>query len=272
MKKTVFFSAVMLLSSCGGVFFYPDRSRYASPDELGISYEENVLDDGGGPKLVTWLLKAENPKALIVHLHGNAENMSSHLGGVYWLPARGYDVLLSDYRGYGGSQGEASVSGVNADVARIFRYAKKLSAERREPLVLFGQSIGASLGLYAAAQPEFAGMFKAIVSECAFSSYRAIAHEKLVASWIALVFGSPFLLTVPESYSPLPVVGKIQTGGLLFVHGEADAIVDVHHADLLFAAAPQPKELWKVPEAGHISAFKKPEWRDKLVQFVDARL
>ena len=48
-------------------------------------------------------------KATVLHLHGNAANISNHLPLVAWLPARGYNVLMIDYRGFGRSAGQAVI-------------------------------------------------------------------------------------------------------------------------------------------------------------------
>ena len=59
-----------------------------------------------------WFLPARGPAcATILFLHGNAENISTHIGSVFWLPARGFNVFMPDYRGYGASEGAPSLAG-----------------------------------------------------------------------------------------------------------------------------------------------------------------
>ena len=53
---------------------------------------------------------------MVLFLHGNAENISTHIGSVYWLPEQGYEVVLLDYRGYGRSEGVPQLGRMLDDV------------------------------------------------------------------------------------------------------------------------------------------------------------
>lgn len=44
-------------------------------------------------------------RGTVLHFHGNAANISNHVLQVEWLPDRGFNLLVFDYRGYGISQG-----------------------------------------------------------------------------------------------------------------------------------------------------------------------
>ena len=71
-----------------------------------------------GSKLHAWFLPAQGRvKGTVLHLHGNAANVSNHLPLVAWLPPRGFNVLTLDYRGFGRSQGTPSLDGVVDDAA-----------------------------------------------------------------------------------------------------------------------------------------------------------
>jgi pimeloyl-ACP methyl ester carboxylesterase len=55
----------------------------------------------------------------------------------------------------------------------------------------------------------------------------------------------------PLPESPTEVVGRIAPTPLLIVHGDADHYFPVEHAEKLYAAAREPKELWIEPGFGH---------------------
>ena len=55
---------------------------------------------------------------------------------------------------------------------------------------------------------------------------------------------------------------------LLFIHGDADTIVPLHHSQRLYELAGFPKDLWVVPGAGHIQAMKDKEVRRRLKQYL----
>jgi fermentation-respiration switch protein FrsA (DUF1100 family) len=53
-------------------------------------------------------------------------------------------------------------------------------------------------------------------------------------------------------YEPIRRVGKISPRPILFIHGDHDPYLP--DFDELYAAARQPKMLWRLPEAGHCNA------------------
>jgi fermentation-respiration switch protein FrsA (DUF1100 family) len=55
----------------------------------------------------------------------------------------------------------------------------------------------------------------------------------------------------PLPEAPHEVVGRISPVPVLIVHGDADAYFPVEHAEKLYAAAAEPKELWIEPGFGH---------------------
>lgn len=57
---------------------------------------------------------------------------------------------------------------------------------------------------------------------------------------------------VPES--PVELVGRIAPVPLLVVHGDADKFFPLGHAEALYAAAGEPRELWVEPGFGHAEA------------------
>lgn len=57
---------------------------------------------------------------------------------------------------------------------------------------------------------------------------------------------------VPES--PVELVGRIAPVPLLVVHGDADKYFPLGHAEALYAAAGEPRELWVEPGFGHAEA------------------
>ena len=57
---------------------------------------------------------------------------------------------------------------------------------------------------------------------------------------------------------------------LLVVHGDADHYFPVEHAEQLFAAANEPKELWIEPGFGHAEAAVTPDLLDRIGRWLAA--
>jgi fermentation-respiration switch protein FrsA (DUF1100 family) len=63
---------------------------------------------------------------------------------------------------------------------------------------------------------------------------------------------------------PADAAAKIAPTPLLIVHGDQDAFFPVDHAEQLYAAANDPRELWIVPGFGHAEAAAKPALLDRI--------
>lgn len=261
--------AVLLLSACTSVFFQPMRQLVRTPADVGLQYEEVELRAADGVSLHAWFLPAQGTaRATLLFLHGNAENMSTHIGSVYWLPERGFNVLLLDYRGYGKSQGSPTVAGAQFDIDAAHAYLLQRRDVDAQKIILFGQSLGGALALdYAGFSPR-RNQFRAVITDSAFSSYRGISREVMSRSWITTAFRWPLSLLISEDYNPARGIARITPKPVLIIHGKADSIVPPHHAEKLYAAAQEPKTLWLVDNVGHIGALRKPDTRERFIQFL----
>ncbi|MDR0770279.1 MAG: alpha/beta hydrolase [Burkholderiales bacterium] len=251
-------------------FYYPSKTDHGNPGQDGLKYETVRFTSRDGTSLSGWFLPAtdvsdpRNAKATVVHVHGNAENISAHWPLVGWLPSRGYNVFLFDYRGFGHSAGTPTPKGVFEDTQSAFDYVRTRADVDPEKLLVFGQSLGGSNAIAAVGAGNRAGI-RAIAVEGTFYSYAAIANDKL--------FGAGSLTN--NDYSANRHIGKLPPIPLLLIHGTDDAIVPYRHSERLFAVAGEPKQLVLIPGGGHIDATTPRfgnTYRDLLVTFFDEAL
>jgi len=263
---------VILLSSCSSVFFYPHRITVYTPEALHLKSRDIAFKASDGTELFGWLLLAQGQaRGTVVFLHGNAENMSTHIQAVAWLPARGFNVFIADYRGYGRSGGVPEIAGVYADARRAWEVATEQPETRDGRFILFGQSLGGALALRLAADLPDRSKLAAVIAESAFSSYRDIAREKLARFWLTWPLQWPLSLIVNNRYSPIDTVAHISPTPLLLMHGTTDDIVPAHHSRRLYEAAREPKEIWYY-NGGHTRAFLDPAMRERFVDYLDRHL
>jgi fermentation-respiration switch protein FrsA (DUF1100 family) len=264
-------SAAML--GCNGVFFQPYRGYVQTPGNLDLAYEDVHFQASDGTPLHAWFLPSEG-KALgtILFLHGNAENISTHIMSVRWLPARRFNVFLLDYRGYGASEGAPTDVGVQDDVDSALRTLLARKDVDPDRVVVFGQSLGGAIAIYNVARSPYRQHIRALVVESAFASYRQIAREKLADFWLTWPLQYPLSWTVSDEYSPSKAVAGVSPIPLLIIHGDHDPIVPVGHGKRLFELAQEPKQLWIVSGGGHIQAFQRQNYRDRFVNYLTAVL
>lgn len=265
-----------LLTGCANrLFYYPDRHDYEAKYGYTVPHEDVWIETTDGLRLHGWFLKAQGEaKGTVVHLHGNAQNLTAHVLYVSWLPEAGYNVLTIDYRGYGRSPGKPSRKGVYEDAHAAWRYALSRKDVDPQRMILFGQSVGGATALALAGREELPGL-RAVVADSPFSSYSRIGREKILQipglGYLLWPF-SP--LIVSGGLSPEPVVRNIAPTPLLLIHGDRDGVVPATHSEILFEQARAPKLLWTLPWAGHTEALGRlrSTVEPRLLQFLDYAL
>lgn len=263
----------LLLGGCTGLIFHPLREQVYDPAELGITTQDVWFESTGGLRLHGWFLPAEGPAhGTVLFLHGNAENISTHIASVWWLPKYGYNVFMFDYRGYGRSQGIPTMEGVHADARSALATVFSLPQVDPGRVAVFGQSLGAAVAIDVVAVSPYRERLRALVVEGAPASFRRRARELLGDWWLTWALQWPLSLTVSDRFRPIDAIRAIAPPPLLIVAGGADRVIPPTHAKDLFAAAREPKALWLIPGARHIQAFTKPVQRRRLAAWLDRHM
>jgi pimeloyl-ACP methyl ester carboxylesterase len=223
-------AVTLLMTGCTDLFFYPDRAKYRDPSALDLKFEEVELPSEGGKRLFGWDIQpVGNNLGTVLFLHGNAGNISTHLPTPYYLASAGYRVLTFDYAGYGGSSGRSDIYQLHDDVEIFFDYIQRVEPHQSRR-ILFGQSLGASLGLTVASAPQAANLFCAIVADSPFAGYRSIVRDKLKDLWIPRPLAWILSLAVLDRYSPERVLSQGFPTPVLFYHFTDDKIVPAQHS------------------------------------------
>ena len=264
------FVVVVSITGCSSLFFYPQKEHFDNPALKSISYEDVYFITSDGIKLHGWYLKAKDKsRGTILQLHGNAENISSHVNSVLWLILAGYDVFTFDYRGYGRSEGSPSLDGVHRDAQAALETVLKLPDINKERIFVLGQSLGGAIAVYTVANSPDKNHVKALIIDSAFSSYRGIVREKLASFILTWPFQYPVSLMFDNYYSPVKWIKNVYPLPVLIIQGNHDMIVPAHHASILYGAASDPKELWVVNGAGHIQAFAEEDIRKRFLEYLE---
>jgi len=260
-------TAMFLTGWVEGFFFYPDARTWSTPAQFGVTAQDVELRAADGSRLHAWFLPAPEGTAArgtVLHLHGNAANVSNHLPLVAWLPAQGFNVLMLDYRGFGRSEGRPTLDGVVDDAAVALDYLRTRPGVDGQRLIVYGQSLGGATALRLLARD--AGGVRLCVIEAAFSGYRTIARDAAAVSPLALIVPLVAGALPPTSDDPVTALAKIRVP-LIFVHGTRDRVIPAEHSKTLHAAAAPDAQLWLVPDGEHLAALYGPgPWRDRLLQ------
>ncbi|HTW21215.1 MAG TPA: alpha/beta fold hydrolase [Mycobacteriales bacterium] len=188
--------------------------------------------------------------------------------------ARHAGVIAFDFRGHGRSTGHSTVGHREVlDLDAAVAQARRLGYAA---VVTCGWSMGGSVVIRHAA---LHGGVDAVISVSAVSRwyYRGTTPMRRVHWAIETRLGRLVARRVlrtrisaegwdpgalPES--PLEVVGRISPTPLLIVHGDRDHYFPADHAEALYDAAAEPKELWVVEGFGHAESGASQELLDRI--------
>lgn len=225
------------------VIFHPERAALGGVWRVPRGAEEVWFRNAEGQRLYGWFFRsaARPAHGTVVYAHGNGGNLSYCDWVGEELAARGFDVLLFDYRGYGRSEGEpAGEGGLYADAEAAYDFLTKERGVPAGQIVLYGQSLGTAAVADVAARRECG----ALVLESGLSSAADMAA--VVMPWLPR-FVRGLTRNKLDTVSKLPRVRC----PLLVVHGDRDEIIPVSQGRRLFDAAREPKRLLIIEGAGH---------------------
>lgn len=270
--KLLLMLMLLSLGGCSSMLFYPEPGLPFTPEKAHLQYRDITLTAADGTHLHGWWLPAKEGvavKGTVLHLHGNGGNLAWHLGGSWWLPEQGYQVLLLDYRGYGLSEGEPSLPAIYQDIDAAFNWLDSAPEVQGKPLVVLGQSIGGALAVhYLAEHPIQRQRLKALVLDGTPASYRDVARYTLGTSWLTWTLQTPLSWLIPDGDSAINGLAQLQGTPLLIFQSMDDTLVPMDNGITLYKAAPLPRVL-QLTRGGHVQTFADPTWRQVMLRYLD---
>ncbi|RJG10202.1 alpha/beta hydrolase [Pseudomonas cavernicola] len=260
------------LSGCSSLLFYPEKGQPFTPSVVKLEFRDEFLTAADGTRLHAWWLPAKAGvavKGTVLHLHGNGGNVASHLGGSWWLPAQGYQVLLLDYRGYGRSEGKPSLPEVYQDIDAAFAWLQESPQVQGKPLIVLGQSLGGALAVhYLAEHPQQRARLKALVLDGAPASYREVAQFTLSNAWLTWPLQVPLSWLVSNADSAIHAMPQLKGVPLLIYQSIDDPLVPLSSGVSLYQAA-RPPRVFQPTRGGHVQTFAEPVWREVMLLFLN---
>jgi uncharacterized protein len=202
-------------------------------------FEDAWFEADDGTRLHGWFAGAERPRAVVLHTHGNAGNITDR----DWLLRlfRDYlnvSILVFDYRGYGRSEGNPSETGILSDARAARHWLAKRTGVAEADIILHGTSLGGAVVVDLASRDGARGL----ILENTFTSIRDVAASHfgvLPVHWL--------LATRLDSLAKI----RDYHGPLLQTHGDADRVIPFALGEKLFEAANGPKQFVRVPGGDH---------------------
>lgn len=242
--------------------YFPVRALEATPQAVGLVYEDVWFQSTDGLTLHGWLVPAPEARFTVVWFHGNAGNISHRVHNIGYLHRLlRTNVFIFDYRGYGQSHGNRfslSEQATYRDGEGALAYLRSRQDLSRTRMVYFGRSLGAAVAVELARRDPPAGL----ILETTFSTLKDVArvHYPFVPLF--------FLQTKYETIRKLPEIHI----PVLFLHGDRDEVVPLEQAERLYAAANEPKKLYVIHGAHHNDTYVVggTAYFDVWAQFLDS--
>jgi fermentation-respiration switch protein FrsA (DUF1100 family) len=216
--------------------YFPDRTR-TPPAAVGLSAaEEVVLDTADGERVIVWHIAPRGERPVFLYFHGNGGAIAYRASRFRDIVADGTGLVALSYRGYAGSSGRPSETGLLADGAAVYAFARASYPAGR--IVMWGESLGSAVAVALAAKNPVG----ALVLEAPFTS--AVDVGAAVYPFI------PVRLLMWDQFRTDERIGQV-AAPVLILHGARDRVVPIAFGERLFSLAREPKRFLRFPDGDH---------------------
>lgn len=241
---------------------------------LRLPHETVEFRGPSGNVVHGWFVPAaSDARGTIVLMHGVRANRLSMVGRAEILHRAGYAVVLFDFQAHGESPGDHITMGwlESGDARAAVAYARS-----RAPGQFVG-AIGVSLGGAAALLGAEPLAVDALVLEAVYPDIEAATANRLsmrfggpgrVLAPLLLLQLKPRLGIGPSDLTPISALSRVHVP-VLIIAGGADRHTTPADSARLFAATPEPKQLWMIPGAAHVdfAAYAGQAYEARVLSF-----
>ena len=273
--------AILYIMALVGVtvcFVYPFRTPiFLSPGFLGTPQETVGFKDLGTGKLLRgWWVPHSEPKAVMICCHGFMMNRAELAPFAARFKNLSMALLFFDFPAHGASQGKRSGFGYRERTAVASAVAEARKKYPSAKIILAGSSMGAVASAFALSDdPTLADglildscydrLVEAINGWWLFLGGKKLRFVLYPVAWLGGPISglNPFKVVVSKALSTV----KTPT---LVLHGTADSLAPLSHAQANFAALAGPKEMVTFDNRNHSEA----RWEDpdKYFESIEAFL
>jgi fermentation-respiration switch protein FrsA (DUF1100 family) len=234
---------------------YPGATKATDALPATVSWAVRVaIATPDGETLAALHVPPGKGRPTVLLFPGNGDNIANYGFLAKLLSAHGYGLLAVSYRGYPGSTGSPTETGLLADGLAAFDW---LSAhDRSSPIVILGRSLGTGVAVNTAAERDAT----AVVLVSAYESILAVARDQY--------FYLPVAPLLKDSFRSDLRIARVSEPKL-FLHGDLDTSVPLASGKALFDAAPEPKTFIVQRGRGHNDIWT-PALVEEVVDFADS--
>jgi fermentation-respiration switch protein FrsA (DUF1100 family) len=254
---------------------HPVQARIGNPP-ADLNAQVVTFASKSGANVHGWWCPIEHDRGTVLLLPGIRANRLSMVDRARFLHQAGYSVLLIDFQATGETRGDHITFGwkESRDVLAAVDFLRHIDPTTRVAI------IGSSLGGVAALLASPPLKVDALVLEEVYPTIE-IATRNRMENYLG-VFGAmltPILLNQLQwrlgisasQLRPVEHIGDVQCP-VLIISGEKDRNTRPADTRMLFEHARSPKQLWFVPNAGHVDLHwaAREEYEKRILAFLAA--
>jgi uncharacterized protein len=270
-----FVASFCLLTGCGGsledialnaLYPYESVNRTPVPENPPEGYEQATLPikhSQGDFQVHLWARenKARPGSRILIHFHGNGENLGTLGQGGFLKKMETLDMhlVVPDYPAYGRSTGKPNQDTIVTSMNEVMNWA--VNRFPGSELVIWGWSLGAGVGAQMAKDPR--------VARFALSSPWTNTRELGRVRFGGLVDQVPAEFWNLHLFDSIAAASQIRSQGLIH-HGTKDTLIPFAMGETLSKAFGQGQVAFvPVPEKGHGDIFQVQSLWDELKSFLN---
>jgi esterase/lipase len=247
-------SIFLLIGYVGmGLFLYINQRDflYFPTPELPTPYAQMTLQNEGESIKVIVLNKGH--ENAILYFGGNAESMAQSSDSIAkQFPE--FTVYLMDYRGYGGSTGEASEEGLYSDALKLYDIIKP----KHNRISIGGRSLGSGIAIYVSAHRK---VFKLAL----ITPYDSIIN---VAQGMYPIFPISFLMH--DKYDSVSRIKDIKAKTMIVIAQNDNVITREGTQHLIDAFETAQLQVVTIKNRGHIDISSDAKYYKIMQEFIGA--
>ena len=252
---TVISIAVLIyVGFCAFIYASQRNAIYYPTPEVHVPEVADIRLDSDGETLKIWHLAYADGSSAIIYFGGNAEEVSGNIPQFRNIFPQ-HNVYLVNYRGYGGSTGSPSESGLYKDALAVFDEIRSSYTN----ISVIGRSLGSGVATYLATARDI----NRLILVTPFDSIENVARNAMPLL--------PVSLLLKDKFDSIGRVADIDAP-VLIVTAENDEIITKGHSDALARAFPESQVTQEViADTGHNTIEMSPRYSSVLSMFLAAR-
>jgi pimeloyl-ACP methyl ester carboxylesterase len=240
--------AAMILAWSGWLYATQRSQIYFPTPESESAVAQALWIESAGERLKVWAVERPGPRAL-VYFGGNADDVAGHIE-TFVAAFPEHSLYLVNYRGYGGSSGRPSETGLVKDAIAVFDHVKLHHTD----VSVMGRSLGSGVAVQLAAVRPVSRL----VLVTPFDSLVNVAKEYF--RWL------PVGWLLKDRYESASRAREVKAPVLIVIAGEDEIIPERRSRALTAAFA--PVQVVVVPGVGHNTLDLLPQYLDSVARFL----